>query len=184
MKKRIIGFSLGITICIAIIIIFSILVSNSGGAPLNIDKNIRDFFYFIRGEEKKFLFYVFRVITELGDKYCAILLGIIVLILTKADNKFFTFVLGLLLMLLFNMALKDIFQRERPYEELRWVTEKSYSFPSGHSTTIGFIITYMVYFVFDSNVRKKLKIILYIILGISAFVVPMTRMYFGVHYLQ
>lgn len=182
MKKKIICFSIGIFICLFFLVLFSILVSNSGGAPLNIDANIRDFFYYIRGEEKNFVFYILRVITELGFVYFAVILGFIYLFITKANNKFFNFVLGLLIMVLLNMSLKDIFQRERPYEELRWVTETSYSFPSGHSATISFMIIFSIYFIFDTKVRKNIKIILYVILGVLAILVPMTRLYFGVHY--
>ena len=111
MKKKIIGFGIGILICFLLFILVTILIKNSGGAPLNIDTNIRDFFYYIRGEEKNnFIFYIFRIITELGDKYAVIALIILLLILTKVDNKFFFFLLEILIVVLLNILLKDAFK--------------------------------------------------------------------------
>ena len=187
MKKKIIGFGIGILICFLLFILVTILIKNSGGAPLNIDTNIRDFFYYIRGEEKNnFIFYIFRIITELGDKYAVIALIILLLILTKVDNKFLSFVLGILIVVLLNMALKDAFQRERPIANMRWLSSKEYgddsSFPSGHSSTISFVITYMVYYVYNLKLKKNVKVIIYVIFGLIAFMVPVTRLYFGVHY--
>ncbi len=187
MKKKIIGFGIGILICLLLFILVTTLIKNSGGAPLNIDTNIRDFFYYIRGEEKNnFIFYIFRIITELGDKYAVIALIILLLILTKVDNKFLSFVLGILIVVLLNMALKDAFQRERPIANMRWLSRKEYgddsSFPSGHSSTISFVITYMIYYVYNLKLKKNVKVIIYVIFGLIAFMVPVTRLYFGVHY--
>lgn len=184
MKNKIIVLGSIISICLIILIIFSILISNSGGAPLNIDIWARDLFYKIRGEEKNFFYYLLRGFTEFGYLYFAIILGVFILIITKGDYRFFTYVLGAVLMVLMNQCLKDIFQRERPIESMRWVYEKSSSFPSGHATTVGFWASYMIYFFFDSNYKKVYKNIGY---GISIFaliIVPITRIYFGVHYIS
>ena len=85
-------------------------------------------------------------------------------------------------MILINFALKDIYQRERPIEELRWVTENDLSYPSGHSTASGFTFMFISYFLYDSKFNKWIKIVGYILCGLLLIIVPTTRLIFGVHY--
>ena len=182
MKNKIIGLSIGIFVSLVIVIIMSILVSNSGGAPLNIDIAIRDFFYSIRGEKNGFIYYLFRIITDFGYIYAAIITIIIVLIFTRGNNKTVAYILGILLMILINYVIKDIYGRERPLKGYRWMVETDTSYPSGHSTTIGFIGTYFIFLFYDSNYKKVFKIICYVISGLLMLLVPISRLVLGMHY--
>lgn len=182
MNKKVIGLAIGLVVCLTILIIFSNLIANSGGEALAVDASVRDFFYSIRGEEKGFGFWVLRIITELGHTYYIVFLIVLALIVTKGDNRFMSLTLGIVITILVNMAFKDIFQRERPYAELQWVTEKDTSFPSGHSTFSMFLAVYGAYYFKNSNHKDFIKIIGYVVSGVAMIFVPISRLYFGVHY--
>ncbi len=182
MKKQIIIFSVIAAISLLIFIVIASIIGNDINTTSQLDISIMDFFYNIRGNKNSFLYYFCRIITELGYTYFALIIVVLLLIFTKCDYRAFAFIIGALFMVLLNMALKDIFQRERPDKELWWVVENDLSFPSGHSTTSGFIYMFLGYFIYDSKFNKKLKIVGYILCGILITIIPMTRLIFGVHY--
>ena len=182
MKKQIIIFSIIAAISLLIFIIIVAIIGNDINTTSQLDIAIRDFFCSIRGSKNSFLFYFCRILTELGYTYFVIFIGVILLIYTKCDYRAFAFIIGALLMTLLNMSLKDIFQRERPDEALWWVVEHDLSFPSGHSTTSGFLYMFLGYFIYDSKFNKRIKITGYILCGLLITFVPITRLIFSVHY--
>ncbi|WP_053599223.1 phosphatase PAP2 family protein [Bacillus sp. FJAT-18017] len=82
---------------------------------------------------------------------------------------------------LFNMYLKDLFQRERP-DIKPLIEEEGYSFPSGHS--MGSFIFYgaCAFLVFHFARRWKIKIAGSAALFFIIFMVGLSRVYLGVHY--
>lgn len=182
MKKKLIIFSVIAVISLLLFIIISAIIKNDINTPSKLDTSIRDFFYDIRGNKGNFLYYLCRILTEISSKYGVIVIALIFIIFTKCDNRALSFIIGALLMILINYALKDIYQRERPIEELRWVTENDLSYPSGHSTASGFTFMFIAYFLYDSKFNKWIKIVGYILCGLLLIIVPTTRLMFGVHY--
>ena len=81
----------------------------------------------------------------------------------------------------FNFLTKNIVLRTRP-DHLRLIEETGYSFPSGHAmgsiTFYGFII----FLLSKSKINKYLKIFLSIIIGLTIFLIGISRIYVGVHY--
>lgn len=109
-----------------------------------------------------------------------IILLVLVLYLIKYINKqdIFKFLLGVIFIIL----LKNILQRERPFNIISEVNNldnkyfDKYSFPSGHSFTaffFAFILTCKM-----PNIYLKNSII------ILAFTIALSRVYLGVHYLS
>lgn len=183
MKKKLIIFSVIAAISLLIFIILALILNNNDiNTPTQFDISIRDFFYNIRGEKGGFLYWTSKIITELGNTYFIIILAVVLIIITKLDNRFISYVIGALLMILTNLALKDIFQRERPTEALNWAIDNEFSFPSGHSAACGFTYMFLAYFIYDSNYNKKIKITIYSLCGILFILVPTTRLIFGAHY--
>jgi len=182
MKKKIIGYSITCLVALIIFIIFVILIKNSGGAPLEIDANIRDFFYNIRGERDGFLYHLFRILTELGGFTFILISTLLVIIFTKLDNRAISYVLGAIIVFIFYYVLKDIFQRERPYIDFRWGKERDSSFPSGHSAAIAFLTLFVFYMVNDMKLKKAIKIAIYVVLALLGIIVPISRMLLGMHY--
>ncbi|MGM9969273.1 MAG: phosphatase PAP2 family protein [Anaeroplasma sp.] len=172
---------IGLFISIITFIIISIIVYNSGGITVA-DVAVRDLAYSVRGEKYGFCYWFFRIITEIGNLYFIVFLVIVAALYTKMDNRFFVFGFGLILATLLNMAFKDIFMRERPLLEMRWQNESSYSYPSGHSTNVGFYLPFIMYVFYKSNYKRNVKITSYIVSSILILLIVISRLILGVHY--
>ena len=179
--KRILKIS-GFVIASITYLFFSIYVGFTKDGVNPLDANVRDFFYNIRGQKFDFGYWFFRIFTEFGD---FILVGIILLIMaivTKMDYRFIISCVGLLLAILADVVLKNIYLRERPIEAMRWQTEITSSFPSGHSTAAGFLYTFIAYICYHLNIKKSTKIIIFIGCEALTLIVMVSRLYLGVHY--
>ena len=180
-KENIIKLSF-LTILIAIMISFIALVYQYNKEALPIDASIRDFAYRVRGEKGGFIYWVTRIVTELGDYPGVFLVIISVGIFTKFDERFFLVAIAALTMHFANSTLKHIVLRPRPLEEFRWQFESSTSFPSGHSATAGVLYTTALIYILKSNLSDKIKLIAKIVLPLTIVVVMATRIVLGVHY--
>ena len=152
----------GIVLCMITFIILAIFIYLNRLEPLALDVAMRDFSYNIRGDKYGFGYWFFRLITEFGNVY--IIVGIVVfsIIVTRCDYRAILLTLGILGAVLLNVGLKEIYMRERPIEAMRWMDESSTSFPSGHSTAVGFLYTFIMDLVYHSKVNKVLKRTTYI----------------------
>ncbi len=160
----------------------SILVYYTKNDPSSVDIWFRDTAYQIRGEKYGFWFWFFRIFTEFGD---FIVIGIIFVVFglyTKFDFRFFVGLFGLLLAILTNVAVKNMYQRERPFEEMRWMVEETSSFPSGHSTASAFLYTYLAYTFYHLDIKKISKILWFGCLQALIVIVMVSRLILGVHY--
>ncbi|MCC9087474.1 MULTISPECIES: phosphatase PAP2 family protein [Bacillus] len=82
-----------------------------------------------------------------------------------------------------NHELKGLFARERPaFDHL--VNETYYSFPSGHSMNAATIYPFIAYLLVEMIpwLKEKQKTV-YLITGLCVFLIGISRMYIGVHYL-
>lgn len=171
-----------IIIGLLVAIITIILVAINNFNPLDIDENVRDYFYNIRGEKYGFCYWLFRILTEFGFVYAIIVIVILCAFLFKSDIRLAIVSLGSLFVWAFNSIIKLFFNRERPYEIYRWANESSSSLPSGHSMTSTFLYLTLIYYILKSKLKTKFKIILSILLGIILIVVMISRLVLGVHY--
>lgn len=127
-----------------------------------------------------FFDFVFKVITELGDKMVFIL---VVMVLFWAVNKRFAykFLFAFIGSAFINQVVKIVVQRPRPFEKagITSVGKESsgYSFPSGHSQSTG-----IIYYSFNDEYGKKNKWVKGILIAIL-ILVPFSRMYLAQHYL-
>ncbi len=163
-------------------VVISILVYFTKSEPSSFDCAIRDFAYSIRGEKYGFTYWFFRIITEFGNFIFIGIIFIIFGIYTKLDYRFFIALIGLGVAILTNVAIKNMYQRERPYYESRWMIEVTSSFPSGHSTAAAFLYTYFAYAFYHLDIKRISKIIWFIGLEILIGLVMISRIILGVHY--
>lgn len=181
MSKKKIIYLVSLCLTLIIFLVLFILILNAS-SPLAVDYAVRDLFYNIRGNKYNFIYYFFRIITELGNTYFIIALLIFSLFLFRLDNRFFIIVFSTIFMLVLQLGLKEFVNRERPTESLRWVYESTSSFPSGHSMASGLILTYYSYMIYEAKYNKKTKKILITIISILYLLVLISRLVFGVHY--
>ncbi len=81
----------------------------------------------------------------------------------------------------FNLVLKWIFQRERPYLN-PIVIERGYSFPSAHAMVSLVFYGMLAYLLMHFAKRRVFKIIIVIAFSILIFMIGVSRIYLGVHY--
>lgn len=172
----------GTILCLIIFIFLATLIYFNKLEPLAVDIFFRDLAYNIRGEKNGFGYWFFRIITEFGNVFLVGLIIFFIGIFTKMDFRFFLTVIGIMGALLLNVGMKEIYSRERPIEEMRWVIENSSSFPSGHATAAGFLYIFIFYMTFHSKMNQKLKIITYSFCSIIIPLVMISRLILGVHY--
>lgn len=79
-----------------------------------------------------------------------------------------------------NYILKNIFQRERPFEFFL-IDETGYSFPSAHSMIAVAFYGTMIYCANKYLYGKKIGIVISIILWVVMVLTPISRVYLGVH---
>ena len=126
---------------------------------------------------------ILYVITEIGST-----IGVIIVLITSlisfvkakkiSDFKYVLIntIIGVLLM----KGIKEIVRRVRP--SWKWIKEGGYSYPSGH--TISAVLLYgTLLLIVSKNVQGKLRKPLIAFLSIMMILIPISRIYFGVHYL-
>ncbi len=173
----------GILLCIITFITLAVVIYLNRLNPLELDQAVRDFCYKIRGEKYGFGYWFFRIITEFGNFYViAVIIGMII-VFTKCDYRAISISLGILLAVILNVGLKEIYMRERPFMDLRWMSEDSTSFPSGHSTAVCFLCPFIMYLAYHSKSLSKIKKnILYVMCSLIIPLVMFSRLILGVHY--
>lgn len=169
-----------IMVLIVAFILLSICVTFE--LTLNFDNAIYEFLTF---NINNLMTNFYKAITFLGSTGFIVFLCIFFLILfifLKKKNYGIIISCVLIVSTLVNNLLKIIFCRERP-NVLKLVVEDSYSFPSGHTMAAVSMYGILMYLILKSNINKKLKIMLSILLCIIPFMVAISRVYLGAHYI-
>lgn len=129
---------------------------------------------------------IYKCITFLGSTGFIILLCVfflILFILLKKKNYGIVITVVLIISTIVNNVLKIIFARVRP-DVLKIVFEDSYSFPSGHTMAAVSMYGILMYLVLKSNINKRIKIALSIVLSIIPVLVAVSRVYLGAHFIS
>lgn len=167
-----------VTILLALFFVLTVLVMM--GKMDDIDKHLFDLLIKLKCAPLSSILYV---ITEIGSTVGVIVVLLISLIFFIKAKKLSDFkyvlintVIGVLLM----KGIKEIVKRVRP--SWKWIKEGGYSYPSGH--TISSVLLYgTLLLIVRKNVHGKLRKPLIAFLSMMMVLIPVSRIYFGVHYL-
>lgn len=174
-KKKIIEI---VVITLLIIVITTISIGVITKREFLIDK----YSYSLILEHRNFfLNNFFRFITIFGEYFIFIIITIICFMFLKNKNYKILVTINLLIIFLGNTMLKYTFLRERP-NNLRLIDIGGYSYPSGHamvSTAFYGLIIYLIY-INDKNIKRRNILCIFLILLI--FLISVSRVYLGVHY--
>lgn len=127
---------------------------------------------------------IFKVFTFLGSTGFIIFLCVFFLVLSiilKKKNVGLIIDGVVIISTIVNNVVKVIIRRARP-TVLALVTEKSFSFPSGHTMASTTMYGILLYLVLKSDMKKSYKVTLSIILGILPILVMLSRIYLGAHF--
>lgn len=167
-KKVVIAISSVIFITLLLMYLFSDLSS------------FDEFFY------KRIIFFksdfftnVFKCITFLGSG--VFLIGLVIVSILSNKKIGISILISVLFVNILNNLIKIIVCRHRPLD-INLIVETGYSFPSGHSinsiSAYGLIFYYLYISKFEKNLKKVLLILIFLIM----ILVPISRVYLGVHY--
>ena len=126
---------------------------------------------------------VIKVLTSFGDTNVIIMLNalLIIFIFFKKKYKLLVIPIASTLSGIINTGLKHLFSRPRP-EGIALIAQGGFSYPSGHSAISVLFYGTIIYLLMKSDIKyKKVYITL---LTIMAVIIPLTRIYLGVHYLS
>ena len=123
----------------------------------------------------------FKVITYLGESKLILVLCVLLFIVIK--NKMFGLSLGLVSVGSFgvNYFIKHIVKRPRP-DGIALISEDGYSYLSTHSLASVVFYGFIIYNICKSKLKKVYKVLLTILWIIIMLLVPISRIYLGVHY--
>lgn len=159
-------------------VIFCILVK------LDLLSNIDESVYkFITSNMNDTTTNIYKVITFFGSTIFMVGLCVLLLVLFIILKKnIYGYIISgtLIFSTIMNNVIKVIIRRERPIYMI--VRETTFSFPSGHTMASVSMYGILIYLINKSNMNKKLKIILSIILGMIPLMVATSRIYLGAHY--
>ena len=79
---------------------------------------------------------------------------------------------------------KQIFHRARPELFMRAITEDSFSFPSGHATSVVLFYGFLAYLIVRHYTSIKTRLATIFSLSILVVLVDLSRLYLGVHFLS
>lgn len=146
------------------------------------DKNITKFIVDHRGSKYGFIYWVSRILTELGNYFVFIALFIGFGFYFKWDYRLWYLLIIGIIGISLNFGIKLIVDRERPLEAYRWMKETSASFPSSHSA-ISTIVYLNLFLVSKRTIKNDiLRRIIMISCIVIMIIVPITRIVLAVHY--
>ncbi len=122
---------------------------------------------------------IFILFTYVGGVIGTIVLIGIVVCANRRRGLYFLF--NILIISIINFVLKNIFMRERPIG-INIIDETGYSFPSGHAMTAIAAYGLILYYLYRSKMNKKLRHILIVLTMVMIVVIPISRVYLGVHF--
>ena len=125
---------------------------------------------------------IVKVITHIGDTSAVFVFCLILIIIPKSRKTIALPVsTTVILSAILNVALKNIFTRERP-NILRLINATNYSFPSGHAMINASLYTMLIIFIFKFIKNTPLKIALSTVCLALTIAIGYSRIYLGVHY--
>jgi undecaprenyl-diphosphatase len=125
---------------------------------------------------------IVKRITHIGDSVVIIAFCLLLIAIQKSRKTIALPVsLTVILSMILNVALKNIFTRERP-DILRLINETSYSFPSGHAMNNAALYTMLILLIFKFINNKPLKIAMAAVCIMLTVAIGLSRIYLGVHY--
>lgn len=117
-----------------------------------------------------------------------VIAGIVLLVMRKWRQLFFFFVVSVGGVFL-NLLLKQLIQRARPGDEVKYIDVfsyqlelQSYSFPSGHTMRATIFFLFLIYLVYYFGKRVLTKWILYVLFTVLLLTVPLSRIILDAHF--
>ncbi len=136
---------------------------------------------FVIGFKNPYLTEVVKVITTFASAPFIIIVSIFLFYIFPSKKYGLLSLLSLIAVVGVNQILKFVFSRPRPFEWML-VPESGFSFPSGHAMVSMGFYGMLIYLIWQTNMNKRDKKIITVLLSILIILVGLSRIYLGVHY--
>jgi len=127
------------------------------------------------------LTFICKAFSSMVEGWFIALVAIIVMVVSKNKKKTFYIALNILICYFLNCIAKAIFERPRPLG-INLITEKGFSFPSGHAMLSTAFYGYIAYVIAHLRIKKRYKKIYLALFTIQILSIGFSRIYLGVHY--
>lgn len=145
----------------------------------NIDNSV---YNFIIGIKSRNMTSIMKIITFFASTKFIIFILLLLLLLSIKYKKIPILInIVVIIEILINNLVKIIVRRDRP-KLINLVTEKSFSFPSGHTMVSVTLYGFIIYLILKSNINKKLKYLLISLLSVLTILIMISRIYLGAHF--
>lgn len=167
-----------ISILLILFIILTIFVLND--KTLSLDTSAFNNLIKIKNESlSKILFIITNIGSTIGTVIVLIITCVIFLkrkIFSDFKYVFLNVSVGVILM----QVIKSFIRRVRP--SWKWIVQGGFSYPSGHTITAILFYGTLVLLV-NKKLKGKYKTILTVLFSLMIFLIAISRIYFGAHYL-
>ena len=137
---------------------------------------------FIIGIKSRNMTSIMKIITFFASTKFIIFILLLLLLLSIKYKKIPILInIVVIIEILINNLVKIIVRRDRP-KLINLVTEKSFSFPSGHTMVSVTLYGFIIYLILKSNINKKLKYLLISLLSVLTILIMISRIYLGAHF--
>ncbi len=140
---------------------------------------------YIQGLEHPYITLVMKFFSFIGDTIQVIIISVIILLILykvfHQRRELLLFSIVLLGSTLFNVLLKNFFQRERP-TIYQMVIEENFSFPSGHSMAALSLYGIVSFLLWRHIPKQSGRMVLITISAVFILVIGISRIYLGVHF--
>lgn len=120
-----------------------------------------------------------KFITKFGGFLFTFLFLIVFLIFNYKKGIYLA--INVLIVLLINIILKNIIVRPRPID-INLIIESGYSFPSAHAMNSVALYGLLIYYFLNHSNKKLIHYILLFINCLLIILIPISRIYLGVHF--
>ena len=120
--------------------------------------------------------------TSLCGPVTLLIICLALMVLIRRKHYSIPIAVNLMMSVFLNFSLKSFFVRARPPIEFRAIAETGFSFPSGHTMAATAFYGFLIYLVWQSDMRKAAKNALTALLSLLIAGVGFSRIYLGVHY--
>lgn len=124
--------------------------------------------------------HVVKFITNLANPLTLIFLTIVLILINFKNIYKYLIPINLIFGTIMNNIIKIIIKRPRPID-INLITERGFSFPSGHAMLSIMFYGYLAYLI-TKKVDKKYHLPIYITTSIIILLIGISRIYLGVHF--
>ncbi|MBV7274570.1 phosphatase PAP2 family protein [Clostridium sp. PL3] len=173
-----------ITLILILLVICSIIITEYfRTGQILLDIRAINYVYSIRTKElNKFAIAVTNTGNPVSIIIATIVISLTFYFLKKKKESVFYF-LNILGIWILNESIKTIFKRQRP-DMIKLVHASGYSFPSGHSMVFMTVSLVLVLLIINYISNRYLAFSLSLLIIVYGFMIGISRVYVGVHYLS